>query len=150
MAGLVTCLWQAFPEFRNTEITEAVRKSADQYANPDVRKGYGIPNFRVAFQALAQERARRQADKLLGSATIKVFPNPMTETPTVLFRATTNGRLTLQMFNAIGQRITQQVSDVTTGQVSIVKLTLPGVMPHGVYMLQYVCGDQKGTVRLVK
>ena len=23
MAGLVTCLWQAFPEFRNTEITDA-------------------------------------------------------------------------------------------------------------------------------
>lgn len=150
LAGLVTCLWQAFPEFRNTEITEAVKKSASKFTNPDDRMGYGIPNFRQAFLALAQERSRRQADKILGNATIKVYPNPMTETPTVLFRATTSGRLTLRLFNAIGQQISRQVIDVTAGQVTLLKLDMPDNTPHGVYMLQYVNGDQKGSVKLVK
>ncbi len=52
LAGLVTCLWQAFPESANREITDAVQKSASQYSSPDGRYGYGIPNFKKAFSAL--------------------------------------------------------------------------------------------------
>ena len=45
MAGLITCLWQAFPEFTNMEIIQAVKKSSSTYKNPDDRLGYGIPEF---------------------------------------------------------------------------------------------------------
>jgi hypothetical protein len=52
MCGLVGCLWQAFPELSNMDIIDAVQKSAHKYNNPDVRFGYGIPNFKKAFSAL--------------------------------------------------------------------------------------------------
>ncbi len=45
MAGAVTCLWQANPEFNNMEIIEAVRQSSSQYDKPDTYLGFGIPNM---------------------------------------------------------------------------------------------------------
>jgi hypothetical protein len=52
LAGLSTCLWQAFPEFNNMKIYRAMRESSSQYSNPDNRQGYGIPNMKTAFTKL--------------------------------------------------------------------------------------------------
>lgn len=52
VAGLIACLWQAFPEFSNMQIIDEVQKSAHKYTSPDARYGYGIPNFRKAFYSL--------------------------------------------------------------------------------------------------
>ena len=52
IAGLVACLWQAFPENSNMEIIDAVQRSAHKFKNPDDRYGFGIPNFRKAYQDL--------------------------------------------------------------------------------------------------
>lgn len=52
MAGLIACLWQAFPNLTNMEIIDAVQMSAHKYNNPDDRFGYGIPDFKKAFSAL--------------------------------------------------------------------------------------------------
>lgn len=55
MAGLIACFWQAFPEFTNIEILDAVQKSAHKYNNPDNRFGYGIPDFKKAFAGLIKK-----------------------------------------------------------------------------------------------
>ena len=52
MAGLATCLWQAFPEFNNMRIAQALKASGHIYQNPDNRTGYGIPDMKKAFAAL--------------------------------------------------------------------------------------------------
>ncbi len=53
LAGMVTCLWQAFPTKTNWEIKTAVEQSASKYLNPDKRVGYGIPDFKKAYQNLS-------------------------------------------------------------------------------------------------
>lgn len=58
MAGLGTCLWQAFPEFNNYAVRDAIIKSGSQYNNPDDRKGYGIPDMKKAFTLLLQKYAK--------------------------------------------------------------------------------------------
>jgi len=55
LAGMVTCLWQAFPDKSNYEIMEAIRQSGSQYAKPDSALGYGIPNFLTAYNILLQD-----------------------------------------------------------------------------------------------
>jgi hypothetical protein len=45
MAGMIACLWQAFPTKTNKEIRDMVIKSSDKYSTPDNNYGYGIPNF---------------------------------------------------------------------------------------------------------
>lgn len=57
IAGLIACFWQAFPEFNNMQLLDLVQRSADRFANPDMRYGYGIPDFRKAFVLALQQRA---------------------------------------------------------------------------------------------
>jgi hypothetical protein len=57
LAGLSTCLWQGFPEFNCMKIYRAMRESSSQYANPDNRQGYGIPNMKLAFSKLLADYA---------------------------------------------------------------------------------------------
>jgi serine protease AprX len=57
MAGLATCLWQAFPEFNNLKIIETLRLSSNQYNTPDDRVGYGIPDMKQAFGRLLVDYA---------------------------------------------------------------------------------------------
>jgi serine protease AprX len=56
MAGITTCLWQAFPEENNMSIINALQQSASRATNPDDRVGYGIPNMLKAFSYLIKQR----------------------------------------------------------------------------------------------
>ena len=62
LSGMVTCLWQAFPEKSNYEIMEAIRKAGDRNVSlngnvitaPDTNDGYGygITDFLRAYNIL--------------------------------------------------------------------------------------------------
>jgi serine protease AprX len=52
LAGVVNCLWQAFPEVNNMGIIDALRKSSDKANMPDNRSGFGVPDARKAFISL--------------------------------------------------------------------------------------------------
>lgn len=52
MAGLSTCLWQAFPESNNMGIISALQEAANIYNTPNDRTGYGIPDMKKAFVIL--------------------------------------------------------------------------------------------------
>ena len=49
VAGLVACLWQAFPQKTALEIINLVRQTCNGYEKPDNIYGYGIPNFWRAY-----------------------------------------------------------------------------------------------------
>lgn len=63
MAGLSTILWQAFPEFNNMKILQALRMAGHKAANPDDRVGYGIPNMKNAFADLLTQYAGSSASQ---------------------------------------------------------------------------------------
>jgi serine protease AprX len=60
MAGLTTCLWQAFPEVNNMGIINTLQQSASRASNPDDRVGYGIPNMKKAFVMLEKQLYTQQ------------------------------------------------------------------------------------------
>ncbi|MBS1744791.1 MAG: S8 family serine peptidase [Bacteroidetes bacterium] len=62
--GLIACLWQAFPEFNNMTILEAVYRSSDRYKTPDNRYGYGIPNMQKAYNLLMKLRHQQKTNPL--------------------------------------------------------------------------------------
>ena len=57
MAGLVTCLWQGFPEFNNMKIISVLRQSSSNFSTPNDRIGYGIPDMKKAVMILTKEFA---------------------------------------------------------------------------------------------
>ena len=60
MAGIATCLWQAFPEVNNMALIAALRASSDKWQAPDDRTGYGIPNVKNAFVFLLKKQFTQQ------------------------------------------------------------------------------------------
>ncbi|HRN79337.1 MAG TPA: S8 family serine peptidase [Ferruginibacter sp.] len=60
LAGIASCLWQAFPEVNNMELIEALKISAHQYNAPDDRQGFGIPDVQKAFVQLQQQLYNQQ------------------------------------------------------------------------------------------
>ena len=76
IAGVASCLWQAFPEENNMAIIDALRKSSDRSNNPDDRTGYGIPDAKKAFVILLKKSFKGQINlgancKTLISFTVK-------------------------------------------------------------------------------
>ncbi|MVZ64645.1 S8 family serine peptidase [Sphingobacterium sp. DK4209] len=50
LAGLVACLWEAFPNKTSAEIKDLLIRSASQGSKPDNKLGYGVPNFKKAYE----------------------------------------------------------------------------------------------------
>jgi len=55
MAGVATCLWQAFPEATNMDIMRTLKASASKSNSPNNRIGFGIPNAKKAFVILQKK-----------------------------------------------------------------------------------------------
>lgn len=54
LAGMLSCLWQAFPEKTSYQVMDAIRKSASQADTPDSLLGYGIVDLWKAYNLLLQ------------------------------------------------------------------------------------------------
>lgn len=73
LTGVVTCLWQAFPDKTNEEITQLIKESAHLYAAPTNQEGYGIPNFTTIFEKLSVNIDDLDSDEVLDS--LDICPN---------------------------------------------------------------------------
>ena len=60
MAGLSTCLWQAFPEVNNMNIISTLQAASNRATTPDNRTGYGIPDLKKAFVMLIKQLYTQQ------------------------------------------------------------------------------------------
>jgi len=146
LAGLMACLWQAFPEFSNMEIFEAVQQSADRYTNPDGRFGYGVPNFRKAHEQLSQLRNK---DSLLTKNWMRAYPVPArTDGFRLLLKAPASGRAALRLVNAVGQVLETRRLDVVEGQTYVEDYKL--VLARGIYYIQYDDGVNKRTLPVMR
>jgi hypothetical protein len=61
LAGIATCLWQAFPEVNNMSIMSAMQSNATRTNNPDDRVGYGIPDAKKSFVYLLRQLYTQQS-----------------------------------------------------------------------------------------
>jgi len=149
MAGLITCLWQAFPEFTNMQIIDAVKQSSSSYNNPNDRIGYGIPNFHKAFDNLTQQRILKTADAILGDEWIKIYPNPFKENFNILLRPQQSGTATLKLYDAAGKLYRLKEINIQTGQPQIIQLENIPHLATGIYILKYNDGVNKKSIRIL-
>ncbi|HRO44426.1 S8 family serine peptidase [Agriterribacter sp.] len=150
LAGLITCLWQAFPEFTNAVIFDAVQRSADQYNNPDDRVGYGIPNMRIAYEILDRKRQLQNAERILNNDWLKAYPVPFTSSFTLLLKPKVNGKASFSLYNTAGKKILAKTTDTQTGVIQFIAFNNLAHLPQGIYWLSYSDGGNKRIVRLMK
>ena len=149
LAGLITCLWQAFPEFTNMQIIEAVKRSASMYTTPNDRIGYGIPNFHKAYDDLFQQRALSQVNIILGNNWIKAYPNPFKENFKILIKAKNTGTTTFKLFDTKGNLFLNKQVSTIQGQAQFITFDNLQPFAKGVYILHYSNAVEKGSIRIV-
>lgn len=150
LAGLVTCLWQAFPDFANMEIIKAVEKSSSIYSSPDDRIGYGIPDFEKAYNDLLQQRVLRNAEKILGNSNIKIYPNPFHDQFTILIKPERTSATTFNLYDASGRLILRKQVSVQQGDIQIVNFMGLSPMQRGIYILRVDDGNNGKSYKLVR
>lgn len=150
LAGLIACLWQAFPEFSNAEILQAVKASAHLSLSPDTRVGYGIPNFEKAFQQLTKEREQRSLIQVLQDRSLQVFPNPFQNQVSLAVKPEQTGSAVIQIWDVKGRLVFQQNRSVQGGQVQRMDLNLPANLQSGLYYLRFSDGVLIRTVGIVR
>lgn len=97
MAGMIACLWQAFPNKTNKEIRQMILQSSDRFSFPDNNFGYGIPNFGAV---LGVEEVLKNTDFI-------VYPNPaMTNVTFVLPDSIKSA--SVSVYSVLGQQVIQK------------------------------------------
>lgn len=146
IAGLIACLWQAFPEFKNTEILDAVYRSSDRYLAPDSVFGYGLPNMRKAYMLLKQ----KQNEAIYGSEWLKVAPLIFDDTLHIQLIAQTTGNALIELVNQRYETIRSKQILTEELEVYDFKLDeLKDVLP-GKYFLKYSYGQSSRSIEVIK
>jgi hypothetical protein len=146
MAGLVACLWQAFPTVSNMNILDALYKSADRYAAPTDRYGFGIPNMKTAYRSLKKE----QNMALYGADWMWATPTPFTTKIDVRFIGQVDGTATLQLTDAVGTVIATQVFASEKEEVYNHSFINLGNLLSGIYYVKYTDNTKTRSIELQK
>ncbi len=133
MAGIATCLWQAFQEINNMGIIDALQQSASRSANPDDRQGYGIPDAKKAFVML-QKRLFTKESSISGCFANLQFTVKTDNTMLVEIERKAAGELSYTTISSLQDNgnygshtfnFADDISNLTTGNISYrLKMTI--------------------------
>ena len=146
IAGLVACLWQAFPQFNNMKILDAVYKSSDRFNAPNDRYGFGIPNFKTAYRMLKKE----VNTALYGVEWLFATPNPFTTQIDAKFIGRIDGNAKLELLNAAGNIISTKLFVTEPEEIYNFSFINLGNLPGGNYTVRYSDGVNTRSVQLYK
>jgi serine protease AprX len=144
--GLIACLWQAFPQYNNMTILNAVYQSADRFNNPDDQYGYGIPDMKQAYLILKT----KQNIELYGKEWLFASPDPFDNRIQLRLIGQVNGNAHLTLQDADGNIIsnipllTEQQEVYDTAFLNLQDL------PGGEYFIKYTDSLSTKTIAIKK
>ncbi len=143
IAGMVACLRQAHPDKSVKEVIQSVIRSADRYTNPDSLYGYGIPDFQLADLYLSQ------IDLInLNSNEPILYPNPFSNSFTVVYMSNVREEVILQIFDTAGRLLKSDTCYVAEGMNQLVSnfTTLAG----GMYIVRLITETKVHELKVIK
>jgi hypothetical protein len=141
LAGLVACLWQAFPEKSNNEIMQMVRQSSHLYYSPNDSMGYGIPDFKKAFLLNNNEY-----QKLLPVA----YPNPFSASLNISFMAPEESIYNIALYDYFGKEIYTSAYFMNKGVLAEINIENTFLLANGIYIVRITSTYINETIRVVK
>ena len=146
VAGLIACLWQAFPNLNNMQLLDAVYRSSNQYTSPNANYGYGVPNFKLAYRIIKHD----QNVALYGNDWLWATPNPFDSKIDVRFIGRVDGNAVLYLKNAAGVVVGKQ--NFTSEQEEVYNYSFDNLagFPSGYYTVEYVDNTNTRSIVLQK
>lgn len=120
MAGMLACLWQAFPQKTNQQIKELVLQSSDKFLTPNNQYGYGIPDFGLIVRNQLSTESFLKDDFI-------IYPNPTTDSISVSLPSKFESG-TVFIYTILGQKILEQK---VTPQSAVISLK---ALNQGMYL----------------
>ena len=132
IAGLVSCLIQAFPEKKNSEIKNAIESSGHNNLNPDSLIGHGIPNFENAYQRL------KNSNYTGITSNFQAYPNP------------SNGQITISSYIPIKEISIYDTKGIQVFTLKTNSETITLDLNHLSSGLYFIKGENQSNVKNVK
>ena len=146
VAGLITCLWQAFPMANNMKILDAVYKSADRYTTPDDHYGYGLPDFKTAYLLLKHEQNIAQ----YGSNFLSASPNPFLNQVSIVLIGQSDGSARVDLVDDQGKILSSKSLETEKEEVYRFSFSNLFNVPAGNYTLKYSDNASTHSIALQK
>jgi hypothetical protein len=138
ISGMAAGLWQSFPNLKNTELIDYIKKSASHYTTPDNLTGYGIPNFRRAGDLI----------KLARNDELHIYPNPVFGSVNLVIPAQLAGQpLNIRIYDLLGKLIYQE--EIITSELTHTLKFDADRLSTGMYLMT-VGGRSNYTLKLIK
>jgi len=143
MAGMMACLWQAFPNKTYQQLKSAVELTAHQALTPDYLLGYGIPNFRKAYHLLANIKDDNK------NQVITIYPHPFNENFNITFYSTSNQTINIQLYDTYGKIILSEKWDVNENSLHLIPIN-GFQLSSGIYVLKINSSTKEITQKIIK
>ncbi|RXP53233.1 T9SS C-terminal target domain-containing protein [Lutibacter sp. HS1-25] len=137
LTGVITCLWQAFPDKSNAEIVQLVKESAHLFLNPTNHMGYGIPNFESVYNTLDTLNYNSELNGII------LFPNPVTAK--LKFKLPNDmGNFNILVINELAQIILDKNISITEPELDI------SFLKSGLYLVKILYNNKIETIKILK
>ena len=144
LAGWAACLIQSVSNPTPYKIRTAIEKSAHVYATPGVQLGYGVPDFRKAFDFLDVDSPVLPTP----SEWLAVTPNPFDAQLTLQVKQSFGSVMNVVLTDVSGKEVYKHSESVAQG-TQIIRLELPQ-LSRGVYFLKVSTDANRQVLKLVK
>ncbi len=144
LAGLATCLWQAFPNISNLELNEAIKKSSSNYNSPNDGIGYGTADFLLAYYFLQSQSTSNPRDELT------IFPNPFIDYVSIIIPQAIETTIDIKILNSTGQIIRQKEIQGSGSSIEIIRFSELGNLIQGTYILKIKAGSRIYSGKIIK
>jgi hypothetical protein len=144
MAGWAACLKQAKPNATPYDLRTAIVKSADSFATPGDRRGYGIPDFCAAANNLNILFIPKDL-----SNWANVAPNPFIGNIDLWTNLSLSDNVAYCLTDITGKTLISNTQKVDSG-IRKTNITVPTNTPAGVYFLHLTSGSKEATIKIVK
>ncbi|NHN26847.1 S8 family serine peptidase [Flavobacterium jejuense] len=135
LAGMVASFWSALPNLTASEVIQYVKQSADQYNNPDIFKGYGVPDFQLALNNALNIESFPNIE-------IVLYPNPVKKELFIKLNNSSNGEFNL--YNNLGQKVLQVSVFQNQQNISLEHLS------SGIYIYDFSTNNTNLQGKLIK
>ena len=147
MTGMVTCLWQAFPELNVMALQEVIKQSGSTALNPDNYMGWGIPDFVKASWLITSVNPPKERD---GQLIRMVTPNPFSNQVSVVLNLDKTEVVDFILTTLNGTAVTQRSQRLSPGNNRINLDEVLANMPSGMYFLRVTTSNKMEVTKLLK
>ncbi|MCP4441219.1 MAG: S8 family serine peptidase [Aureispira sp.] len=146
MAGMITSLWQAFPDKTNFEIMDMVKLCGHQATKPDSSLGYGIPNFFYAYLLLSEAGivVDREGSMFSTLSTVKDRLGVFIE------NGEEEAKVEIKLHNKLQQVLYQKQEFLPVNDIKEFRIPNMEDYPSGLYMLSIKINYQSYWIKVIK